>query len=117
MSEMGGVRDLKEAVSELEAILDDARAWLVGQETPADGSAAWYGFNNLRTFLDQIEADRTADGLERACHALGWHISDQYGAYEELSVIAAFNDRVRQIARKFRWARSGSPPSAEPSAQ
>jgi len=30
---------------------------------------------------------------------LGWHISDQYGAYDELPVIASFKERVRRIAR------------------
>ncbi|MET0272119.1 MAG: hypothetical protein ABW360_03930 [Phenylobacterium sp.] len=54
---------------------------------------------NLRHFLDQIETDPSRSGLDRACHALSWHISDQYGAYDELPVIAGFNDRVRKIAR------------------
>lgn len=84
---------------ELQGVLADARAWLAVQPQPPDGSATWYGLNNLRSFLAQIESDPSRPGLERACHALGWHISDQYGAYDELPVIAAYNDRVRRIAR------------------
>ena len=44
----------------------------------------------------------SASGLERACHALGWHISDQYGAYEELPAISQFNELVRGIAKAMR---------------
>lgn len=84
---------------ELQDVLADARAWLAVQPQPSHGSATWYGFNNLRSFLAQIEGDPSPLGLERACHALGWHISDQYGAYDELPIIAAYNDRVRRIGR------------------
>ncbi|MBB3871216.1 hypothetical protein GGR11_000730 [Brevundimonas mediterranea] len=74
------------------------------QPEPQEGSATWYGFNNLRKLVASLEADPSAPSLERACHALGWHVSDQYGAYEELPTIAHFNDRVRQIAKEMRRA-------------
>ena len=85
--------------SDLQCVIRDARDWLANQPEPVKDSATWYGFNNLRAFLSQIEADHSPLGLERACHALGWHISDQYGLYSELPTIANFNDRVRLIAR------------------
>jgi len=85
-------------LSDLQNVLSDAREWLAAQPTSPEGSATWYGLNNLRDFLVRIEADASRAALERACHALRWHISDQYGAYEELSIIAGFNDRVRRIA-------------------
>ena len=91
-------------MGDLNAVLTDARSWLDAQPEPQDGSAAWYGFNNLRKFVASLEADPSASGLERACHALGWHVSDQYGAYDELQTIAHFNDRVRQIAKAMRRA-------------
>lgn len=91
-------------MGDLTAVVADARSWLDGQPEPHEGSAAWYGFNNLRNFVSSLEADPSAFGLERACHALGWHMSDQYGAYEELSAIAEFNDRVRRIAVAMRRA-------------
>jgi hypothetical protein len=92
-------------VSDLEQVLSEAREWLAAQSEPTHGSATWYGLNNLRSFITQVEADPSPTGLERACHALSWHISDQYDAYTELRDIAAFNDRVRRVARA---ARSGS---------
>jgi hypothetical protein len=78
---------------DLHTVIIDARGWLKSQPIPVSGSATWYGFNSLRAFLSQIETDPSPHNLERACHALGRHISDQYGAYEELPTIAAFNDR------------------------
>jgi hypothetical protein len=89
-------------LSDLLNVVSEARAWLAAQPTSSQGSATWYGLNNLRNFLDRIEADQSRLGLERACHALGWHVSDQWGAYEELPTIAGFNDRVRRIARAMR---------------
>lgn len=86
-------------MSDLSAVLTDAHEWLAAQPTPSRGSATWTGFNNLRTFLALIEQDSSRRGLERACLGLGWHISDQYGAYDELPVIASFKERVRRIAR------------------
>ncbi|RYG86590.1 MAG: hypothetical protein EON59_09615 [Alphaproteobacteria bacterium] len=91
-------------MGDLNAVLSDVRGWLDRQPEPQEGSAAWYGFNNLRNFVSSLEADPSASGLERACHALGWHISDQYGAYEELPAIAQFNDRVKAIAAGMRRA-------------
>lgn len=91
-------------MSDLDAVLSDARSWLGQQPIPPEGSAIWYGFNNLRTFVASLEADPSASGIERACRVLGWHISDQYGAYEELPAIAQFNDRVRRIAIAMRRA-------------
>jgi hypothetical protein len=86
-------------LSDLQEVLSEARQWLSAQAAPSQGAATWYGFNNFRDFLARIEADPSKSGLDRACHALGWHISDQYGAYDELPVIAGFNDRVRRIAQ------------------
>lgn len=91
-------------MDDLKAVLFDARSWLDMQPEPQEGSATWYGFNNLRKLVASLEADPSAPSLERACHALGWHVSDQYGAYEELPTIAHFNDRVRQIAKEMRRA-------------
>lgn len=90
------------AMSDLDQVLADARQWLSARPEPQEGSASWYGFNNLRTFITSLEAEASATGLERACHALGWHLSDQYGAYEELPIIAQFNERVRRISKAMR---------------
>lgn len=89
-------------MSDLDDVLTDARHWLAAQPEPQEGSASWYGFNNLRTLIAALEADASACGLERACHALSWHIGDQYGAYEALPIIAQFNDRVRRISKAMR---------------
>ena len=89
-------------MSDLQEVLSDARRWLAAQPAQQEASASWYGYNNLRTFIASLEDDPSALGLERACQALGWHTSDQYGAYEELPVIAEFNDRVRRIAKAMR---------------
>lgn len=70
--------------------------------------------NNLRKFIATLEADSSSSGLERACHALGWHISDQYGAYEELPMIAAFNDRVGRVAKEMKWEEFKSGPDYKP---
>lgn len=94
----------RRTMSDLNAVLSDAQSWLDRQPNPPEGSATWSGFNNLRTFVASLEADPSASGIERACLALGWHISDQYGSYEELSTIAQFNDRVRRIAKAMRRA-------------
>ena len=69
------------------------------QPAPEHGSATWYGFNNFRDFLKRIQEDSSKEGLERACHALSWHISGQYGSYDELPIIAAYAARVRRISR------------------
>lgn len=89
-------------MSHLEAVISEARDWLAAQPEPQVGSAAWYGFNNFRRFIASLEADPSASSLERACHTLGWHISDQYGAYDELATISQFNERVRWIAKGIR---------------
>lgn len=88
----------------LDVVLADAKGWLAAQPAPKEGSAAWYGFNNFRQFIGSLDADPSVSALEQACHALGWHISDQYGAYEELPTIAQFNERVRRIAKAIRRA-------------
>lgn len=89
-------------MGELDKVISDARNWLDRQPIPPKGSATWYGFNNLRTFVASLEADPSASGIERACLALGWHVSDQYGAYQELPTIAQFNNRARRIAIAMR---------------
>lgn len=88
--------------ADLHELLSDARDWLEEQAQPQEESASWYGLNNFRAFIASLETDPTASGIERACHALGWHLSDQYGAYKELPEIAQFNDRARQIAKAMR---------------
>jgi len=89
-------------MSDLDAVISDAQRWLAAQPEPQQGSSTWYGFNNFRSFLTALEEDPSVSGLERACHALGWHISDQYGCYDELLDISQFNDRVRLIAKAIR---------------
>ncbi|WEK57513.1 MAG: hypothetical protein P0Y52_13360 [Candidatus Brevundimonas phytovorans] len=101
-------------MSELQKVVSDAHAWLAVQPAPPHGSDTWYGFNNLRRFLDAIEVDPSRVGLERACHALGWHISDQYDGYQELPTIAAFNDRVRRIAKAMEWEEYKAGPNYHP---
>ena len=91
-------------MGDLNVVLADANGWLAAQPAPKEGSAAWYGFNNFRQFIASLDADSSVYSLERACHVLGWHISDQYGAYEELPTIAQFNERVRRIAKEIRQA-------------
>jgi hypothetical protein len=89
-------------MNDLNDILVDAQRWLAAQPEPARGSATWCGFNNFRRFIASLQADSSAFGIERACHTLGWHISDQYGAYDELIAISQFNERVRQVGRAIR---------------
>lgn len=101
-------------LSDLQSVLAEARDWLAAQPTPAEGSGTWYGFNNFRNFLREIAADPSRQGMERACHALGRHISDQYGAYEELPTIAAFNDRVRRIVKDMEWDEFKAGPNYRP---
>ena len=101
-------------MSDLRKVLIDARDWLAAQPVPVSGSATWYGFNNLRTFLNQIEADPSPSNLERACHALGRHISDQYGTYKELPTIASLNDKVRRIAKAQTWQDYKAGPDYKP---
>ena len=101
-------------MSDLQNVLNEARAWLAAQPTPVSGSALWYGINNLGAFLREIEADPSHQSLERATSALGRHISDQYGAYEELPTIAAFNDRVRRIAKDLAWQEYKAGPDYKP---
>lgn len=101
-------------MSDLQSILAEAREWLAAQPAPAHQSATWSGLNNLRAFLDQIEADPSRSGLERACHALGWHISDQYGAYDELPSVAVFHNRVRGLAKELEWQEFKASPSYKP---
>jgi len=91
-------------MSDLNVVLADARDWLAAQPEPKEGSAAWYGFNNFRQFINPLDADPSASGLERARQGLGRHISDQYGAYNELRTIAQFNERVKGIAKAIRRA-------------
>jgi len=91
-------------MGDLNAVVADAQRWLTAQPEPQEGSATWYGFNNFRSFIASLEADPSASGLDRACHALGWHISDQYGAFDELIAISQFNERVRRIAKSIRRA-------------
>jgi hypothetical protein len=86
-------------VNDLNVAIADAKEWLAAQPKPQEGTATWYGFNNFRSFIASLEADASASNLEQTCHALGWHISDQYGAYNELTMIAEFNERVRQISK------------------
>ena len=86
-------------MDDLDAVLGDAKGWLAAQPEPQEGSATWYGFRNFRQFIASLDTDRSVLDLEKACYALGWHISDQYGTYDELRTIALFNDRVRRIAK------------------
>ncbi|MFC0202716.1 hypothetical protein [Novosphingobium soli] len=86
-------------MNDVNAVLAEAKCWLAEQPNALEGSATWYGFNNFRKFIASIDADPSPSGIERACHALGWHIGDQWGGYDELPIIAQFNDRFRQISK------------------
>ncbi|MEG3148187.1 hypothetical protein U1839_26360 [Sphingomonas sp. RT2P30] len=87
----------------LDAVMGDAKGWLAAQPDPEEGSAAWYGFQNFRQFIASLDNDPSTLDLEQACYALGWHISDHYGTYDELPTIALFNDRVRRITKAMLW--------------
>jgi hypothetical protein len=101
-------------LSDLKNVLTEAREWLAFQPAPLRGSATWYGLNRLEVFLNQIEADPSRQSLESAIHALNQHISDQYGAYDELPTIATFNNRVRRIAKGLAWQEYRAGPDYNP---
>lgn len=102
------------SVSELNMALADAHRWLDDHAEASEGSPLWYGINNLRRFLAEVEADHSALGIERACHALGHHIVDQYDVYEELSAISTFNDRVRCVGKQMKWEEYKAGPNYRP---
>jgi hypothetical protein len=85
---------------ELNTALANARNWLEKEPSAEQGSAHWYALNNFRRFLADIDADPSAEGIARACHALNWHIADQFEwSAQYCKEISFFCESIRLIGK------------------
>lgn len=90
---------------ELNSALADARIWLEKQPDVEHGSAHWCALNNFKAFLADISANPSAEGIDRACHALNWHIADQFEwSAQYCKEITFFCESIRRIGKAIERA-------------
>jgi len=86
--------------SQISVLLEEAKIWLSSQGFAAPQSAAWYALGNFRAFIEAIERQPTEPSIEKAIHALRYHIVDQYDwSADYCKSISNFCDRADQIRR------------------
>lgn len=92
--------------TQLEALLEEANAWLAQRKAPAPHTAEWCALNNLRTFIRDIEQDKSAESIARAVHALRHHIVDQFDCSADYcDAISLICDRADNILLGMRRKR------------
>jgi hypothetical protein len=85
----------------LSTLLQESKAWIESQPTPASQTAHWYALNNFRSFIGGIESDSSPLGIERAVRALRHHIVDQFEWTESYCKdITGFCDRADRIRKQ-----------------
>jgi diketogulonate reductase-like aldo/keto reductase len=53
----------------------------------------------VNSFIDAIESEPNANGLNKASHALSWHIADQFEPLPQSLEISNLSSNARRIAK------------------
>ncbi|HEU4601212.1 MAG TPA: hypothetical protein VFS24_04550 [Steroidobacteraceae bacterium] len=84
-------------------LLREARQWLESQPVAERGTAEWYAVNNLRSFIEGIESQPDEVGVQKAVHALRFHIADQFEwSADYCKSISSFCERADRIRREVK---------------
>lgn len=85
----------------INALLEESKAWLASQPDAVPQTAYWYALGNFTSFVGGIEADPSAHGIERAVHALRYHINDQFEWSEPYcKAITEFCNRADRVRKQ-----------------
>ena len=86
--------------SQIEQLVEDAKAWLETQPPPDPGTIHFCTFNNFKAFISTIESDFSTNSIAKACWILGYHITDRYEWSDDYcKPISNFLDRARYIEK------------------
>ena len=86
--------------AQIEILISDARQLADALKDAPKDSDEWFARNNLLTFAAMIEERKDAISLERASHALGYWLTDQYDLKSSLTkTVSAMAERARNMAK------------------
>ena len=65
-------------ISQLNLLIKEAKEFIANNEGSEPQSNKWYAIGNFRKFINSIESIQKPEEMEKAIHALRYHISDQF---------------------------------------